>query len=110
MDLLSDSMAMVVGWLLVGAQDASLVDADGVDDVGDVGDGGVDDGVVGDDGVEVDDAGDDGVMLASCRCHDDGDVRDDVRDDAGVDGVDERGVGWGVRVRCMLWEVRCVSA
>ena len=31
-------------------------------------------------------------------------------DDAGVDRVDERGVGWGVRVRCMLWEVRCVSA
>ena len=49
-------------------------------------------------------------MLASCRCHDDGDVRDEMRDDAGVDGVDERGVGWGRRVRCMLWEVRCVSA
>ena len=30
--------------------------------------------------------------------------------DAGVDGVDESGVGWGRRVRCMLWEVRCVSA
>ena len=44
--------------------------------------------------------------MASCRRHDDG----DVRDDAGVDGVDERGVGWGVRVRRMLWEVRCVSA
>ncbi len=48
--------------------------------------------------------------MASCRRHDDGDVRDDAGDDAGVDGVDERGVGWGVRVRCMLWEVRCVSA
>ena len=67
MDLLSDSMAKIVGGLLVGAQDASLVDADGVDDVGDVGDDGVDVGVVGDDGVhdgvEVDDAGDDGVHV-----------------------------------------------
>ena len=42
---------------MVGAQDASLLDADGVDDVGDVGDGGVDVGVVGDDGVHV------GVMM-----------------------------------------------
>ena len=56
---------------MVGAQDASLVDADGVDDVGDVGDDGVDVGVVGDDGVhdgvEVDDVGDDSVMrMAMC--------------------------------------------
>ena len=60
MDLLSASMAKIVGGLLVGAQDASLLDADGVDDVGDVGDvgdGGVDVGVVGDDGVHV------GVMM-----------------------------------------------
>ena len=54
--------------MLVGAQDASLLDADGVDDVGD---GGVDVGVVGDDGVhdgvEVDDVRDDGVMrMAMC--------------------------------------------
>ena len=48
--------------------------------------------------------------MASCWRHVDGDVFDDAGDDAGVDGVDERGVGWGVRVRCMLWEVRCVSA
>ena len=64
MDLLSDSMAMVVGWLLVGAQVASLLDADGVDDVGD---GDVDVGVVGDDGVHdgvvVEDVGDDGVHV-----------------------------------------------
>ena len=71
MDLLSDSMAKIVGGLLVGAQDASLLDADGVDDVGadvgaDVDDGGVDVGVVGDDGVHdgvvVEDVRDDGVM------------------------------------------------
>ena len=64
MDLLSASIAMVVG-----VQDASLLDADGVDDVGDVGDGGVDVGVVGDDGVhdgvEFGVVGDDGVMSAA---------------------------------------------
>ena len=60
-DLLSASMAKIGGGLLVGAQDASLVDADGVDDVGDVGDGGVDVGVVGDDGVH------DGVVVEGVR-------------------------------------------
>ena len=69
MDLLSDSIAMIVGGWVVGVQDASLLDADGVDDVGDVGDGGVDVGVVGDDGVhdgvEFGVVGDDGVMSAA---------------------------------------------